>query len=154
MEKHRTASQNMLRPRKFWWTNLWIWFMNHFMQSVLFLGDAGRGRGQYRGQLCVHICAEHWTVQLSREQPQRWPLFIVCTIAQPMSPNVFEICVEIDRPSDRPTDQPTYLSLDASLPKHKNCEHLLWSKVVNKRFVHSCYSTDEVQLNRLVKSWG
>ena len=33
--------------------------------------------------------------------------------------NFFESCVE----TDRPTDRPTKLSLDASLPKHKNQFH-------------------------------
>ena len=67
------------------------------------------------GGSCEYTCTVHWTVQSSHEQPGCWPFFVVCTVAQPMSPNFFfEICLE--------TDRLTYLSLDALFPKHKNLE--------------------------------
>ena len=63
-----------------------------------------------------------------------WAAWVLTALHSPYScpinvSKIFEICVE--------TDQPTYLSLDASLPKHKNRDfHLITlSKLSTSKFI-------------------
>ena len=51
---------------------------------------------------CVYIFTIHWILKLSRAQSGRLLLFIVCTVAQPMSWNFFEIYAKTDQLTDIP----------------------------------------------------